>query len=401
VTVVPRFRWASKLAAGTTLVILLVTLVPGSQSVGGPARICLMCTDYALADALRNLVLFVPFGMGLVGSGWALRRVVLLALLLSASVELAQVFLIPGRDANPTDILSNSLGAAIGGSIVRAWPLWGRPVGKRATVLAIVALLVGVTVLLGSLMLLRIAPTDGVYYGQWTAELRNMEQYRGAVLGARIGDREVSSGRQIDSPALRDRLMGREDIVIRAIAGPAPRNLAPVFSIADHLQRQVLIVGIDDSDLIYQPRMVATDARLDQPYLRAERLLDHVEVGDTVEIALRWTGETYCFSVDEREACGIGVGIGRGWSVLEFSDGVIEELQPLLDLLWLALLFLPMGYWAATLPRAVALLVPLAAAFLVVAGWPVIVGFLDFGGAAAGAGIGLLLRRKVARGSAQ
>ena len=96
--------------------VALATLVPGSPSAsgGGTPFWCLTCGDFALADAVANVVLFVPLG-------WALGRarvppIVGLAALVATTitVEWLQYTVVPGRDASLSDILTNPVGAAIG-----------------------------------------------------------------------------------------------------------------------------------------------------------------------------------------------------------------------------------------------------------------------------------------------
>src|SRR2546426_12126494 len=86
-------------AVGLSLVAI-ATLVPGSHGTGGGGMPfwCLTCGDYALADAVANVVLFVALG-------WALGRarvppIVGLAALVATTitVEWLQYTVVPGRD---------------------------------------------------------------------------------------------------------------------------------------------------------------------------------------------------------------------------------------------------------------------------------------------------------------
>src|ERR1700704_3150438 len=82
--------------------VAIATLVPISDGTGGGGMPfwCLACGDYALADAVANVALFVPLG-------WALGRArvrpfVGLAVLVTTTltVEWLQYTLVPGRDAS-------------------------------------------------------------------------------------------------------------------------------------------------------------------------------------------------------------------------------------------------------------------------------------------------------------
>jgi hypothetical protein len=96
--------------------VAIATLVPNSHGTGGggPPFWCLACGDYAVADAVANVALFVPLG-------WALGRArvrpfVGLAVLVTTTltVEWLQYTLVPGRDASLSDILTNSVGGVTG-----------------------------------------------------------------------------------------------------------------------------------------------------------------------------------------------------------------------------------------------------------------------------------------------
>ena len=105
-------------AFGAALV-LLSTLWPshGSTASGGPF-FCLLCGTRGLADAILNLILFIPFGAGvalLKGTVWGLAS----SALLSSCVEAAQT-VIPGRFPTLGDVVFNTLGGGLGVLLVRA-----------------------------------------------------------------------------------------------------------------------------------------------------------------------------------------------------------------------------------------------------------------------------------------
>lgn len=68
----------------------------------------------AITETLLNVVLFVPFGAALGILGLSVPRAVLLGLVVSTTIELLQLYVVPGRFAQLQDILANTLGAASG-----------------------------------------------------------------------------------------------------------------------------------------------------------------------------------------------------------------------------------------------------------------------------------------------
>lgn len=110
-------RWTTALALGA---ILFATLTPSPSTVPPAGPWCLVCGDIGTVDALQNIVLFVPFGVGLALMGVGARRAVLLAFALTTTIELLQFWVIPGRDGTLGDVTMNTVGAALGAALV-AW----------------------------------------------------------------------------------------------------------------------------------------------------------------------------------------------------------------------------------------------------------------------------------------
>jgi glycopeptide antibiotics resistance protein len=72
----------------------------------------------SLAEAVANVMLFVPVGAALRLRGIPSTRVALIALGLSAGVELTQYAVVPGRTAAVEDVFLNSIGAVLGAQLV-------------------------------------------------------------------------------------------------------------------------------------------------------------------------------------------------------------------------------------------------------------------------------------------
>ena len=86
---------------------------------------CIACGPFWLADAISNVVLFLPLGAALVGSGKRPARAILIGALLSLTIELLQSRGWPGgRDASVADFLMNSAGTTIGAWAVLSRDYW-------------------------------------------------------------------------------------------------------------------------------------------------------------------------------------------------------------------------------------------------------------------------------------
>jgi len=119
--------------------IAAATLVPMSPGMPGDAIPfwCLGCGDYALADAVANVVLFVPLGWALARTGVRSSSGLAVVLTTTIGVESLQYAVIAGRVASVADILANTLGGLIG-LLLPYLHRWVVDTGRRAVCAAIV-----------------------------------------------------------------------------------------------------------------------------------------------------------------------------------------------------------------------------------------------------------------------
>lgn len=331
-----RGRAPAALSAVALAAVLALTLVPTSGPDSGVFHWCLRCGDAGLSDFLSNILLFVPFAAGVRWWSGSARRTVAAALLLSAGIELAQIF-IPGRESSLGDIVANTAGAVL---VALAWRWWparrGAPAGLAGAAAALVLLAAAAAALRPSF-------PRTVYYGQWTPELEGLERYQGVVVSAGVGDVPLPDGRVADSRVVRDRLAAGEAVVVRALAGPPPARLAPVLNVADAAAREILMLGADRDDLVLLVRRRAADWHLGQPEWRWSGALAGVRPGDSLVIAARGTSAGYCLALNGRERCGFRSTVGQAWVLLHAVRRVTPAGQALLECLGLALLGVAAG----------------------------------------------------------
>src|SRR5690606_9606721 len=75
---------------------------------------CLVCGSYGLVDVVLNVLLFVPLGVGLGLAGVRPRAAIIIVVLTTLTVELLQLTVISGRDSSLSDLVTNTVGGAIG-----------------------------------------------------------------------------------------------------------------------------------------------------------------------------------------------------------------------------------------------------------------------------------------------
>jgi hypothetical protein len=159
------------------------------------------------------------------------------------------------------------------------------------------------------------------------------------------------------------------------IPGPSTAGLAPIVSIFDGEQREIVLVGRSGNDLVYQMRTHAFDLRLRPP---AAQLADGFAPGDArstfVHGRLSRSPLAFVIGVDSTVAGSrvVPMSANWGWSLLLPFDYAHGSASALLTALWLLGWMAPLGWWAGRalprtgVPAAVAGLLPVG---LVVIPW--------------------------------
>jgi hypothetical protein len=319
-------------------VILAATLVPvpGPGPAGFQWR--LLSGEFDLSDVINNLVLFVPLAVALRCSGVPAWKTVALCALLSATIEFAQLRVVPGRDSSLSDLLANTLGAVTGVGLVR----W-LPVRRRSAVRGVAAAALSLAAIAGTGLLDLPSFPRTPYYGQWTADLGMYDWYQGKVLSAEMGGLPLPSWRLADTRAVRELLLAGTVLRVRAVAGPRTERLAPLFSIYDAARREIFLVGPDRDDLVLHVRSRAVDVLLRPTELRWRGALAGVAPGDTLAVSVRREPAGYCLGVNEHERCGLAVTAGQAWALFQSYPDLAPAAQALLACLTMVLLGLPVG----------------------------------------------------------
>ena len=344
------------LLACALLFIALATLwpMPGETQIQG---LCLICGSRGTADLLLNIMLFVPLGAALLLRGQSRRRVALWGLLLSTAIELLQ-FYIPGRDPSVSDVLANTFGTVLGAFIAGSAGSWlsPRPLPPFGSHLSRLASAVAALTCLATALLLTPAYPDSPYFGLWTPDLSHFVPYRGRVLSATLNSEPIADGPIHATDSVRAALQspGGFDLEIRAIAGPRPDGLSPLFAVFDEQRREILLLALDREDVVLRTRMRASDARLDRPELHvAEGLWRQrsPRPGDTLSFSLVAHAGRYEINGVRR-----GFTVGDGWGLLLYMQNL--PFQNVVSAAWIAALFLPAAFWART--RADGIMITLA-----------------------------------------
>ena len=360
------------LAAASILAIASLTLFPTDDESAGPT-LCLLCGERGLADAILNVLMFVPLGVGLALAGAGLPGAALFGAAFTLGIEFLQA-LIPGRDASVSDLVFNTLGCVLGAALVRSAPAWIDPPPARRRRLLAAGVAAPLLVLLVAGLLLGPRPSRDTFAGQWTAELGHMQAYRGRVVAAYVGEIPVPSWQMPDeSERLRVLVAEGAPIRVAAVAGPPVSGLAPIFSIYDDEEREILLLGTDGEDAVFQYRTLGMALRMDRPGLRLPGAFRGIPEGAPLRMGVVRRGRGYCMAVNATSSCSVGYTVADTWGVFLALFSLESGRRGLLGLAWLTALFVPAGGWVRTRRDALAagaavlaglLLVPWAAGLL-------------------------------------
>jgi hypothetical protein len=330
--------------------IAIATLTPSGET-RIPGSLCLICGEVGGTDAVLNVLLYLPLGLGLAMSGVRPRRALFGMIAMTATIELLQWAAIPGRDGALGDVLTNSIGGALGfllGQHLRAILF---PTYSTARWLAAVWLCVWVGTQTIASYAFHPSPTDAKYYGQLLRPLGDGEvAYPGRVLRATLAGDVLPDWDLHDSHKayLALAATGGASIAVQLVAERAIDGRAPIARVLDDHQQEEFMLMALPGKLFFSVRTGAADLRL-RPLTfsmptpaRALPDTQHVHARYGPPYALlgeKWRGG----SADRR----FRVTPASAWRlvtpVYTYADG--SPLANAEDTAWLFLLLAPAGYW--------------------------------------------------------
>jgi len=137
------------LLVGSVAIIIIATLLPfgGMPPERIPPSWCLRCGTLWLTDAFANVALFVPWGLAMAMRRQRVWRVAVVSFCFSLLIELLQsVGLPPGRSPALADLVTNTLGGALGAALFLALVQERTRAPRTATWLAIAWTVLAMTV---------------------------------------------------------------------------------------------------------------------------------------------------------------------------------------------------------------------------------------------------------------
>lgn len=340
----------------------VLTLSPAPVASEIPPFLCLLCSDRAVADAVANILLFIPLGVLLNVNGLGIRGALLAALALSGGIEAAQI-LVPGRFPDLSDVLTNGGGGVLGVILGRRPDRWILPSSPwRPRLFAGMLVLATALPFASGVLLGPVVPT-GRLWGQWAPRMPHLEPWQGRVLAVELGGSPLPHAVPLTTE---QRVSLREGGRLRVVgeAGVPPTGLAPVLRIVDDVGTEARLLAFRGEDLVWLVRNRAQRLRLDSPEVRWEGVLAGVAPGAALDVGVEQDRSGICLRTGGDRVCGLEHDAGRGWAFLLSARWLPAGTHGLLDHLWIGGILFLVGFW--TLPaRAGAawagLLLPLVA----------------------------------------
>jgi hypothetical protein len=340
--------------------IAFATLLPEPTPAVG-SILCIVCGTAGTVSAILNVFLFMPLGIGLSLSRIPGKRALFGMFALSVLIETAQYFVIPGRYSTIGDVLTNTLGGALGFAISQYAFSLLRPPPRLALVLSFAWTVLWLGIQTTSAYGFSPAIPRSGYYGEIAPSLGDFEQFHGAVINASIGDLGIRDSHYSESERARDLLLRGAPLRTTIVPDEHTSGVAPIVRIADDDEREVVLLGQQGDNLVFGIRTGAAVLRLRPPYFSLPDAFAASPSGDsgtrkdTLSVSARYSTREVVISGNTRTGVErhIPITASLGWTMLLPFQWFIEgtRIEHLVNIIWIVCLVLPIGYWGTWFVR--------------------------------------------------
>ena len=262
-------------AAAALALICVATLTPVEEPQVALEHVCVVCGAMGMQDFLDNILLFVPLGAALRLAGLSWPRAVLASLFVTLGVEGLQYKVVTGRDASVGDLLSNTMGGALGAWLAAHWRALASPRPALARRLALGGLAGWLGVLVATAWALTPSVPAGPILSQWAPVEPGLSVYHGEVLAVALDGTPLPAG-PVPEPLeriVRDRFRAGDAVLAaRVTTGNERGQFAPIARLRTTDSSDVAALGEQGCDFEVHVRMHVHDIRMRDPALVAARV---------------------------------------------------------------------------------------------------------------------------------
>jgi len=330
-----------------TAAIVVATLRPAPTNAVEPRWACIVCGTTGVADVLVNVLLYVPYGVGLTLAGMRPLRAVVLVLGTTFAVELLQYRVLVGRDGTLSDVLTNTLGGGLGVLAAVRWRDLVFPTARGGAAFALGVATAWTLVLAVSAYALDLSANIEGAVVWWKPVMPPFRQFQGkldavVINGRPTVNREVLAGGMSSAESL------SADVRVRV--GPAGAPTAPMVWVGHGTREDVVLSRVGD-DLVARFKVRGSDWRLVSPTFSLPGAFGPVESGvEPRRVLSRMHGHVVTLAAETPNASAtrsVALGPTLGWSLLVPSSLRVGPGYWWLSLSWMAGFLFPLGYWAA------------------------------------------------------
>lgn len=339
-------------AAGGLLFVLVLTLWPAPEEAKRSQLTpvwCLVCGSIGMQDVLQNLLMLMPFGIGLGLLGWRPARALIVGLALALTVEVLQFTVIPGRDASLSDVVTNTLGTALGALVVSRIDWLLHPPPRDAARLAMATLGAWAALWVAAGWLLGASPGPEPWRAVLRPELIDAPPYEGEIVSAALSGVALHEGGQ-EVPSRVVEAYARDSIAFAASVrtGPPSRERRGLLEVRDSDSLVQVAVAERGGALRFAMRTRSSRLLLRPISLRMPRATAQPE-GTSLTLAVRREAGAIVVEPRMPGERQVRLHIGPHWlaTLLLPAEVWAGPSWEAFAYLWVVGLLLPVGWWVA------------------------------------------------------
>ena len=328
------------------LLIAMATLPPAPGNPIEPRWQCLVCGSTGMTDVIVNVVMFLPYGVGLAMARTRPRVAIPLIIATTFAIELLQYRVIVGRDGTLSDVVTNSVGGIAGFVVAARWQWWMFANARTSAGLAVIALAAWVATLGASAVAFqvtaqlhgataRLAPVISPY-PHFTGRIHSA-----ALDGTALADHDVA---RPDRDWSRGHVLEASITTADRITGPSP-----ILLLGQETADQMSLVQ-QRTDLLGRVRLRAANWRLVVPGIKLPDAF--VSAGDSMRVWSRVRERDVSVGVTSpnvSDSVAVELAPTLGWSLLVPIGRAVGPQYRWLSALWVSGLLIPVGFWSGQL----------------------------------------------------
>jgi hypothetical protein len=313
-----------------------------------------------VADAVRNILLFLPLGVTLALAGAGVRRATVIAFLFSTFIEVMQALVIAGRDPSVGDLAMNTVGALLGATLTVRWRDWLLPTAESARRLTIGGIVIAIAVCAGVCYSFGIfLPDRDAYYVRWVPPVGGgLDMFHGQLLGVTVAGVPMEpSVLPPDSPVRRRLTAGQHALHAVLIPGTPPIEYSTIFGITP-LGVELVEIAQNGRDLFFRYHSRGAAARFEGPQLLLRGVFPDsartaADRRDTMHVDADLAHGILSLRADVRGVTPVvrestlRLGPALGWTLILGMPPRLMEHLSLIGAAWLFALFCPLGFWSS------------------------------------------------------